>query len=69
MVLRRAFIAARVGVVFNFLCSPARAAASHLTWHRPQRVLGFARSISRDVRMVDDYLDGDCTMGIFKDIA
>ena len=67
MVLRRAFAVARSGVVFNFLSSPDRACAAHLTWHRPGRVMGFARSMSRSVRVVDDYLDGDCTVGIFKD--
>jgi SAM-dependent methyltransferase len=67
MVLRRAFAVAHCGVVFNFLSSPDRACAAHLTWHRPQRVMRFVRSMSRLVRVLDDYLDGDCTVGIFKD--
>ena len=65
--LRRAMAAASVGVAFNFLSSPGRACASHLTWHRPEDVMRLARSISRSIRVVDDYLDGDCTMAIFKD--
>ena len=67
VVLRRVYATVRSGVVFNFLSSPDRAAASHLTWHRPQRVVSFARSISRTVRTLEGYLDGDCTVGIFKD--
>jgi SAM-dependent methyltransferase len=64
--LRRAYEAASMGVVFNFLASPALAGASYLRWHRVSEVEGFAGTVAGAVRRVDDYLDGDCTVGMYR---
>jgi SAM-dependent methyltransferase len=64
--LRRAYDAAAEMLVFNFLESPSLAAAEFLTWHRREQVLRFARTLSPDVRILADYLDGDATVGIRK---
>ena len=65
--LQSAFEAAEKVVVFNFLCSPFLAASSHLTWHRPEQVLEFARSLSPRVEYWDKYLRGDATIAIWKE--
>lgn len=62
--LRTAFAAARERLVFNFLASPDLAAADYLRWRRPADVLAFARGLSRDVRWLEDYLPGDCTVAL-----
>jgi hypothetical protein len=62
--LSRAYEAATESLVFNFLCASGLAAASYLTWHRRDDVLHFARSLSPDVKLLDDYLDGDCTIAV-----
>lgn len=64
--LRQGFEAAGEGLVFNFLAAKHIARAEWLTWHRAGDVLKFARELSRQVRMLDDYLDGDCTVAICK---
>ncbi len=64
--IRRAFDAAAEALLFNFLDSPALAAASYLTWHRRDEALAFARSLSKDVRIVSDYLEGDSTIAMGK---
>jgi len=64
--LRRAYEAAGEMLVFNFLCSSRLAAASYLSWHRIEEVMGFARTVSERVRKVEDYLPGDCTVGMGK---
>jgi SAM-dependent methyltransferase len=64
--IRRAFDAAAEVLVFNFLDSPSLAAASFLTWHRRDDVLAFARSLSTNVRVLSDYLDGDSTIAMTK---
>ena len=64
--LRQGFAAAGQVVVFNFLAARHIANAEWLTWHRAADVLNFARELSRQVRMLDDYLDGDCTVAIYK---
>jgi len=60
--IRRAFDAAAEALVFNFLDSPLLAAASYLTWHQRDDVVRFARTLSRDARILSDYLDGDSTI-------
>jgi SAM-dependent methyltransferase len=65
--IRRAFDAAAEALVFNFLDSPSLAAASYLTWHTREEVVDFARSLSREVRVLSDYLDGDSTIAIRKE--
>lgn len=64
--LRRAWEATGDGLVFNFLCDPSLAAARHLHWYRKRDVEAFCRSLCREVRMLDDYLEGDCTICIRK---
>ena len=65
--LRRAFEAAAEAMVFNFLCSPALAAKDYLVWHHAEEVLAFCRSLCGEVRVLADYLNGDCTMSLVKD--
>jgi len=65
--LRRAFDATAEALVFNFLAAPEIAAASYLFWRDHKAVVAFARSLSPRVRMLHDYLHGDCTIAISKD--
>jgi SAM-dependent methyltransferase len=67
--IRRAFDAAAEEIVFNFLDSPLLAAASYLTWHSAGDVITFARTLSQDVHVLADYLDGDTTVLIRKNLA
>jgi SAM-dependent methyltransferase len=64
--LGTAWDAATEAVVFNFLKSSERAGASYLYWHKPAVVKQFVRAFSEDVRLVGDYLDGDCTICVRK---
>jgi hypothetical protein len=54
-------------LVFNFLSSESLAKAEHLTWHRQEDVARFARTLTERVVVVDDYLKGDCTIGLRKE--
>lgn len=67
--LRRAYDAAAEAVVFNFLCSPALAGRAYLTWHQRERVEAFARRVASEVRILEDYLQGDCTIAMVKQDA
>jgi hypothetical protein len=60
--LQRAFEAATEALVFNFLCDPSLAAARHLHWYRRRDVERFISSLSRRFDLLDDYLDGDCSV-------
>jgi trans-aconitate methyltransferase len=51
-------------VVFNFLASPRLAAAEYLYWRSPADVLRCARTLAAEVRLLDDYLDGDATIAM-----
>jgi len=67
--IRNALAAARTALVFNFLCSPLLAGETFLRWHYRRDVLTFARSLNRgagSVGVLDDYLEGDCTIAIRK---
>jgi len=64
--LRAAFEGAGEAVLFNFLSSPRLAHAEWLRWHAPPEVLAFARQMTDDVKVLMDYLDGDCTMAVRK---
>jgi SAM-dependent methyltransferase len=64
--LRRAYDATAEAVVFNFLSSPGLAGKAYLTWHHRERVEAFARRIANRVQVLDDYLQGDCTIGMMK---
>ncbi len=66
--LRRGFAVARSAVVFNFLATPDLASAPHLTWHRPDDVRAFAGTLSGQVTVKENYLPGDCTIAVFKDL-
>ena len=66
-VVRVAFDAARRGLVFNFLSSPLLAGETYLRWRYRRDVLSFARSMSRTVDVLEDYLEGDCTIAAWKD--
>jgi hypothetical protein len=65
--IRRAFDATSRALVFNFLATPGIAAADYLHWRAPADVLSFVHTLSRDVRLLDDYLRGDCTIAVRKD--
>jgi SAM-dependent methyltransferase len=64
--LRRAFDACGKAVVFNFLETDELAGAEYLRWRERNDVLAFAKSLSRDVRVRDRYISGDCSMAIGK---
>ncbi len=64
--LKQGFEAAAEVMVFNFLAAAHIASAEWLTWHRAHDVLTFARGLSYEVGMLDDYLDGDCTIAVWK---
>jgi len=64
--LKQGFEAAGEVMVFNFLAAKHIASAQWLRWHEAKDVLLFARSLSREVRMLEDYLDGDCTIAVHK---
>lgn len=64
--IRRGFEAAQDVLLLNFLSSPTRAGASWLTWHDPGDVDRFARTLTPHVRMLQGYIDGDCTMSLGK---
>ena len=65
--LRRAFDATAWALVFNFLSSPDLAGASHLHWRPRHDVERFVRTFDPvEVRVLADYLDGDCTMAVLK---
>lgn len=64
--LGRAYDATAEAVVFNFLSSPALAGRAYLTWHHREKVEAFARRIASDVAVLEDYLQGDCTVAMLK---
>jgi SAM-dependent methyltransferase len=64
--LRRAYDAAAEAVVFNYLSSPALAGKEYLTWHQPRRVDSFVRRLAGTVTVIDDYLQGDCTVAMIR---
>ncbi len=64
--LGHAYQAAVQTLVFNFLASPALAGVSYLRWHPRAEVLAFASTLTKNVTLLDDYLDGDCTICLTK---
>ncbi len=64
--LRQGFEAAREVMVFNFLASANIANADWLRWHRKEDVMEMVGLWGRRFEMRDDYLDGDCTMAVYK---
>ena len=67
-VLQAACEAAVEEVVFNFLCSPILAGAKYLHWHHTQTVRRFLEKFGGDVKVIDDYIDGDCTMCVPRQV-
>jgi hypothetical protein len=61
-----AFATSRRAFVFNFLSSPLLAGATYLFWHRRLDVLRFARSLRASVQVIEDYIEGDCTIALRK---
>jgi SAM-dependent methyltransferase len=66
--LRRAYDAAGTALVFNFLCSPRLAGRDYLHWRSTQAVFGFVSGFCAEARLIDDYLEGDCTACLLKPI-
>jgi hypothetical protein len=64
--IRRAFDATAKSLVFNFLCSPMLAGRDYLHWRVSEDVVRFARSLTRDVKTLNDYLPGDMTVCLTK---
>jgi hypothetical protein len=66
--LRRAFDATAWALVFNFLSSRELAGGSHLHWRSRGDVERFVSTLgAKEMRGLDDYLDGDCTLVVLKD--
>jgi SAM-dependent methyltransferase len=66
LILTSAWKMAGEYLVFNFLSSDELAKAEHLTWHAKEEVERFARGMTDMVMVVDDYIDGDCTIGMLR---
>ncbi|HEY4572325.1 MAG TPA: methyltransferase domain-containing protein [Thermoanaerobaculia bacterium] len=64
--LRAAWEAAGQAVAFNFLSSQTWCGEDWLTWHRPETVLDFCRSLGGEPRSDESYLDGDCTIAMTR---
>jgi hypothetical protein len=64
--LRHAFMASGEQVVFNFLSSPALAGKLYLFWRSTAEVEKFARTMTDQVEVYEDYLHGDCTLAMGK---
>src|SRR3954470_7498202 len=60
--LRHAHEAATDALVFNFLDSPRLAGQPHLHFREPRVVRAFAEKLSKEVRVLNDYLPGDTTI-------
>ena len=65
--LARAWDATAETLVFNFLCSPLLAGRDYLYWRHAEDVKRFARRLSKDVSMLDEYLPGDMTLRLCKE--
>jgi hypothetical protein len=64
--IRKAYDATAEVLVFNFLTSPELAGMSYLHWHQAHEVWAFCKSLTDDVRRLDDYLPGDTTFALTK---
>lgn len=67
LVLNNAFAAATRALVFNFLSSPLLAGVSYLYWQEKRDVLKFARTLTNRVEAKEGYIEGDCTMSLWKE--
>jgi len=57
---------ARQTLAFNFLSSPELAKAKYLTWHRMEDVIAYLRVFGGEIKVAEDYLDGDCAISLTK---
>ena len=64
-----AFAAAKRALVFNFLSSSLLAGVNYLHWHGTTQVMRFARTLTPHVEKLEGYIEGDCTMALWKDSA
>ena len=64
--LLRAYEAAAEQLVFNFLCTSDLAAAEYLSWRPRGDVVSFVNGLGGEVRVLEDYLPGDCTIAVVK---
>ncbi len=64
----RAFEATADWLIFNFLSSSYLAAKDYLYWRRAPQVESFVRKLTRDVRVLSGYLQGDCTIALRREL-
>ena len=64
--LREAWAATGQCLVFNFLSSQYWAGDPWLFWHRRSSVLAFCRSLGGEPRFDESYLEGDCTIAVWR---
>jgi SAM-dependent methyltransferase len=64
--LLRAYDAAAETLVFNFLSTADLAGAEYLSWRARGDVLSFVNGLGGEVRVLEDYLPGDCTIAVVK---
>lgn len=64
--LRTAYEATASELVFNFLSSKELAGTKYLHWYRRNEVKRFLETLGGAVRVLEDYIDGDCTMRVEK---
>jgi hypothetical protein len=65
--IANAYAAARRALVFNFLSSPLLAGTNYLFWHERRDVIKFAKTLTSDVDKHEGYIEGDCTIALWKD--
>ncbi len=67
--IKAAFDAARVAFVFNFLSSSLLAGVSYLHWYSRPQVTRFGKTLTDDLNVLEDYIEGDCSMVLRKNGA
>jgi SAM-dependent methyltransferase len=65
--IRHAFAASNRALVFNFLSSSILAGVNYLHWHGERQVMRFARTLTPHVVKHDGYIEGDCTIAMWKE--
>lgn len=64
--LRSAYEATAAELVFNFLSSSILAGTKYLHWRRRSEVKRFIESLGGVAKMLDGYIEGDCTIHVRK---
>jgi precorrin-6B methylase 2 len=64
--LRQGFEATGDAMVFNFLSAASLASAEWLRWHHRSSLMEMVRGWGQRSEMLEDYLDGDCTIAVYK---